>query len=210
MRQNDAEQRHRREDPNSEHGHERDHVADFLRSAPERQCQNERTKPTDREHGAEDSWQRGVNRSRPVLVAPPDMDVPVPVMKVMKVVRVMWSVHVLMLMRVHAAGYRQPTADHAKDDEEAAAGDLPGLLQPQWQLPPEQQNSGRAQGEKERMTRRKSQSQPECAAIPYGSNRRGRDRKRGDRHQVIGAQAMQEPERKNRKNEHAAVIIAGD
>ena len=112
---------------------------------------------------------------------------------------------VFVHVRVHVkpARHRQPTDDQTKHDQEAAAEELAALLEPHRNLPAEKQHEPGAEGEQKRMAHGKSQRQPECARVTGGAERRG-ERQGRDRHQMIGAEAVEKPESEHGTGEHGA------
>src|SRR5689334_21725102 len=105
-------------------------------------------------------------------------------------------VTVQMGMTVHATGADAPESNSAKCDEQYPPEHLAAPFDNDGKRPTEQDDGAGADREQQRMTNGKANGDAQRARAFYCRRFCSRaNRQRGDGHQVIGAQAMQEPER---------------
>src|SRR5688500_1294592 len=105
------------------------------------------------------------------------------------------GVHVCVY--VEASGEGQPAHRETERDQQTSADELSTLLESQGDLPPEKQHQAGAQREQYRMANGKSNGETERARVS-GRTERRRERKSGNRHEVIGPEAVKEAERQHR------------
>ena len=110
-------------------------------------------------------------------------------------------------VRVHVqpARYRQPPHYEAKCDQQASSDEFTALLEPHRNLPAEKQHEPGAQGEEHGVSDREPHRETEGARVA-GRPKRGRQRQRGNGHEVIGAESVEKAEREHRGRQHEGII----
>src|SRR5688572_11764559 len=97
---------------------------------------------------------------------------------------------------VEAPGERQPAHHETERDQQTSADELSALLESQGDLPPEKQHHAGAEREQYRVADGKSNGEAERARVS-GRTERCCERKGGNRHEVIGPEAVKESEREH-------------
>ncbi len=122
-------------------------------------------------------------------LAPPDVQVPVRI----------GLVPVGMRVRVHAAGGHAPEADAPQPDEQHASEHLAAALHDDRQRPAEHDQRAGAEREEQRVAEGEPHRDAKRArALDRGRLAAGTERQRRDRHQVIGAEAVENAQKECR------------
>jgi hypothetical protein len=108
-------------------------------------------------------------------------------------------------MHVESSGDCQPAHDEPEPDQQAASDEFPALLESRRYLPAEKQHQTGAQGKQHRVSDGKPYCEAKRARVSRRTERR-RERESGYRHEVIGAEAVKEPEREHGAGRHAGII----
>ena len=117
---------------------------------------------------------------------------------------------VRMRVAVHAAGDNAPERNHPESNQQRASKHFPDSLDDRRQRPPERNQRGCTRSEQQGVAGREPHRHSHHAAAPDGGCAAcGSDRQRGDRHEVIRAEPVQEPEEERRGEEDQGFTFPG-